>query len=88
MRKLARTSIPFIITAQFLTCCSPQASEVIVVSAAASLTNPLTVLQANFEADHPSVKVVFNFGGSGTLRARRRSRSVSIRIGEGLQLVG
>jgi len=54
--------------ALLLTSCAAHANDEIVVSAAASLTNPLTEIQAAFEADHPSVKVVFNFGGSGTLR--------------------
>jgi len=38
------------------------------ISAAASLTDALQALQPTFEADHPGLKLVFNFGASGTLQ--------------------
>jgi molybdate transport system substrate-binding protein len=50
---------------------SPTASSAISgtinVSAAASLTEAFTTLGKQFEAAHPGVKVVFNFGASSTL---------------------
>ena len=39
----------------------------LVVSAASSLTDAFREIGAAFEASHPGVKVVFNFGGSGAL---------------------
>jgi molybdate transport system substrate-binding protein len=40
----------------------------LVVSAAASLTDSLQQVGHNYEAQHPNVKVRFNFGASGTLQ--------------------
>lgn len=39
----------------------------ITVSAAASLQNALNEIKADFEKDHPNVKINYNFGGSGAL---------------------
>lgn len=50
---------------------SPQPSETtLTVFAAASLTQTFTDLGATFEADHPGVKVSFNFAGSSDLVAQ------------------
>jgi len=38
------------------------------ISAAASLTDALQALQPVFETEHPGLKLVFNFGGSGALQ--------------------
>lgn len=38
------------------------------VSAAASLTDVMKELAANYEQEHPNVKIVFNFGSSGALQ--------------------
>lgn len=46
----------------------PNAPVELTVSAAASLTDALQALQPAFEADHPHLKLVFNFGGSGALQ--------------------
>lgn len=42
-------------------------AEEIIVSAAASLTNALTVVKQKFEAGHPGVRVTTNFAASGAL---------------------
>ena len=38
------------------------------VSAAASLTDVMKEIAANYEKEHPNVKIVFNFGSSGALQ--------------------
>lgn len=38
------------------------------VSAAASLTDVMKEMAANYEKEHPNVKIVFNFGSSGALQ--------------------
>ena len=49
---------------------SPAGSERVAlhVSAAASLTDVMKELAANYEQEHPNVKIVFNFGSSGALQ--------------------
>ncbi|MFD1138497.1 molybdate ABC transporter substrate-binding protein [Paenibacillus urinalis] len=49
---------------------SPSLSEdtELTISAAASLTDVLEELQPGFETAHPSIKLSFNFGGSGSLQ--------------------
>ena len=42
----------------------------LIVFAAASMTETLTELGQRYEADHPGVKVVFNFDSSGTLKTQ------------------
>jgi molybdate transport system substrate-binding protein len=42
--------------------------EEIILSAAASLAEPLEVIKANFEQEHADVKLTINFGASGTLQ--------------------
>lgn len=42
----------------------------IIVFAAASMTETLTVLGNQYMADHPEVTLVFNFDSSGTLKAQ------------------
>ena len=39
----------------------------LIVFAAASLTESLTAIQKNYEAEHPGVKLIFSFGSSGDL---------------------
>jgi len=48
----------------------PPASGTLTVFAAASLTEAFTEIGRQFEADHPGVKVVFNFAASQTLAAQ------------------
>ncbi|MEH7234669.1 molybdate ABC transporter substrate-binding protein [Bacillus sp. JJ1562] len=38
------------------------------ISAAASLQDALVTIQKGFEEEYPNIKLVFNFGGSGTLQ--------------------
>ncbi|MGF6947631.1 molybdate transport system substrate-binding protein [Neobacillus sp. B4I6] len=40
----------------------------LIISAAASLQNPLNDIKTNFEKEYPYIKVVYNFGASGTLK--------------------
>ena len=47
-----------------------QATQTLTVFAASSLTDAFTEISTAFEAEHPGVKVVFNFGGSSTLAAQ------------------
>lgn len=49
---------------------SEQESETIIVSAAASLTEAFTDMEAQFEVENPGVDVNFNFAGSGNLRTQ------------------
>ncbi len=53
-------------------CAAPaQTQEVeVVIFAAASLEATLTQIAQNYEADHPGVKLTFNFDSSGTLRTQ------------------
>jgi len=49
---------------------SKQESEVITVSAAASLTESFTDIASKFEVENPGTDVNLNFGGSGSLRTQ------------------
>jgi molybdate transport system substrate-binding protein len=49
---------------------APSVSGSVVVFAAASLKNTFTALAAQFETEHPAVKVVTSFGGSDSLAAQ------------------
>jgi molybdate transport system substrate-binding protein len=46
---------------------APEKTE-IMVSAAASLQNSLDIVAADYEKAHPGIKLVFNYGASGTLQ--------------------
>jgi len=46
---------------------APALAEEIVVSAAATLSNAMTSVKQRFEASHPGVRVVTNFGSAGAL---------------------
>lgn len=47
---------------------SPEQNVELLISAAASLTVPLTEIEAHYETAHPTVKVTINFASSGTLQ--------------------
>lgn len=47
---------------------SPASTVELTISAAASLTDALKEIQTGYEASHRSVKLIFNFGASGTLQ--------------------
>ncbi len=49
-------------------CAAPVTSKTVTVFAAASLTDAFGEIGAQFEAQHPGVKVMFNFAGSQQLR--------------------
>lgn len=49
---------------------SKQESEIITVSAAASLTEAFTDIASQFEKENPETNVSLNFGGSGNLRTQ------------------
>jgi molybdate transport system substrate-binding protein len=74
---------PLLSLALFLTACSaagqttpkpvsvtPAQAHTLTVFAAASLTDAFSEIGGAFEAQHPGVKVQFNFAGSNTLRAQ------------------
>lgn len=52
---------------------APAQAEDIIVSAAASLTNALNAVKQSFEAGHPGVTVVTNYGASGALLKQMES---------------
>lgn len=52
---------------QLLFLSAPALAEEIVVSAAASLANAMTMVKQKFEARHPGILVVTNFGSAGAL---------------------
>ena len=43
------------------------AAEELIVSAAASMTNVMTAVQHDFQKSHSSIRLIFNFGSSGSL---------------------
>jgi molybdate transport system substrate-binding protein len=45
-----------------------QAKTTLLVSAAASLQDALAVVQTDFEAEHPTIAINYNFGSSGALQ--------------------
>ncbi len=47
---------------------SPIASTEVIISAAASLKDPLNEIQKNYTLKNPRIKLTFNLGGSGTLQ--------------------
>jgi molybdate transport system substrate-binding protein len=51
-----------------LAACGSNSSDRVLVSAAASLTDAFTALEAGFEADNSGIDVILNFAGSSTLR--------------------
>ena len=48
--------------------CGDDSRQEVLVSAAASLTDAFSAVEAAYEAEHPGVDVVFNLGGSSALR--------------------
>lgn len=54
----------------FVTGCSPQDRDkvTLTISAAASLKDSMMEVKKDFEKQHPTIHVVFNFGGTGALR--------------------
>ena len=66
--------LPFALALLLLTPALPavqaRESQTLTVFAAASLTDAFGDIATGFEADHPGVKVVFNFGSSSTLAAQ------------------
>nr|WP_041580716.1 molybdate ABC transporter substrate-binding protein [Bacillus sp. 1NLA3E] len=43
-------------------------NEELTISAAASLQNALNEIKVNFEKEHPHVKIIYNFGATGSLQ--------------------
>ncbi|MUG45973.1 molybdate ABC transporter substrate-binding protein [Paenibacillus woosongensis] len=60
----------FLFISLVFTGCSTVSDEQVelTISAAASLTDAMKQIQASYEAQHPAVKLTFNFGGSGALQ--------------------
>ncbi len=48
----------------------PAGSDALIVFAAASMTETLTILGEQYMADHPEVTIVFSFDSSGTLKTQ------------------
>lgn len=62
----------FLLLVALLTGCSNETEQqsVLTVSAAASLSDVLEEIAAQFQEDYPNIKVQFNFGGSGSLKGQ------------------
>lgn len=68
---MMRKRIWIIITIILLvTGCSPEEQDkvTLTISAAASLKDSMMEVKKEFEKQHPTIQVVFNFGGTGSLR--------------------
>lgn len=72
MRRILQTLSSLISFGLVLSACTgtSNASRTLTVYAAASLTDAFTEIGKSFEAEHPNVTVVFNFGGSQNLRTQ------------------
>ena len=72
MKRISITLSLLILSSLLLNACdgASNASHTLTVYAAASLTDAFTEIGNAFEADHPDVGVVFNFGGSQNLRTQ------------------
>lgn len=72
MKSFLRAFIFLIVLSLLLSACggSLNGSHTLTVYAAASLTDAFTEISRAFEAAHPEVKVVLNFGGSQNLRTQ------------------
>ncbi|WP_339157637.1 molybdate ABC transporter substrate-binding protein [Paenibacillus sp. FSL W8-0186] len=70
MRSLRIFPALFLFISLVFTGCSTASDEQVelTISAAASLTDAMKEIQASYEAQHPAVKLTFNFGGSGALQ--------------------
>ncbi|MGG4554355.1 molybdate ABC transporter substrate-binding protein [Paenibacillus humicus] len=70
MRSLRIFPVLFLFISLVFTGCSTASDEQVelTISAAASLTDAMKEIQASYEAQHPAVKLTFNFGGSGALQ--------------------
>jgi molybdate transport system substrate-binding protein len=64
---LATIGIALLVVAVVDCCGRPSDSQTLTVSVAASLQNAMSELAPVYERSQPGIKVVFNFGGSGTL---------------------
>jgi molybdate transport system substrate-binding protein len=71
---MKRSPVLILLIALFLVGCAPATAapeaRTLNVFAAASLTDAFTEIGKNFEAAHPGVTVIFNFGGSQALRTQ------------------
>ena len=69
IRSLAKVTTAILIVLSFASCThsAGRPRDTLTVSIAASLQNAMVELAPAFERSHPGVKLVFNFGASGTL---------------------
>ncbi|GAA0136678.1 molybdate ABC transporter substrate-binding protein [Paenibacillus sp. YSY-4.3] len=64
-------TLPLFISLVFTGCSTASDEQVeLTISAAASLTDAMKEIQGSYEAQHPAVKLTFNFGGSGALQTQ------------------
>ncbi len=73
MRKLRHAFGVFALILLLAVPAIPAQAEDLIVSAAASLTNAFDVVKKSFEAAHPGVTVVTNYGASGALLKQMES---------------
>lgn len=73
MRKLKLVLGALALTLLLSAQAAPARAAEIIVSAAASLTNAFDAVKKNFEAAHPGVTVVVNYGSSGALLKQMES---------------
>lgn len=72
MRSLRIFPALFLFISLVFTGCSTASDEQVelTISAAASLTDAMKEIQASYEAQHPAVKLTFNFGAPAPCRNR------------------
>jgi len=72
LKRIQRIFSLLLFLSLFLGACAgtPNTSHTLTVYAAASLTDAFTEIGRTFEAEHPDVTIVFNFGGSQNLRTQ------------------
>ncbi|WP_110931606.1 molybdate ABC transporter substrate-binding protein [Paenibacillus bouchesdurhonensis] len=72
MKNLRTFPALFLFMSLIFTGCNavPKEQVELTISAAASLTDAMKDIQASYEAQHPAVKLSFNFGGSGALQTQ------------------
>jgi molybdate transport system substrate-binding protein len=69
---LKRFALVILVIMTCLAACDPVAepARTLTVFSASSLSEAFTDMGRDFEASHPGVTVIYNFGGSGTLRSQ------------------
>lgn len=70
MKKILTSGLLFILLLVVLAGCGNQEPQTIHISVAASLKDAMDDVKPQFEKDHETIKLEFDFGGSGQIRER------------------